>query len=133
MCVRVLCMWYCTVCEQASENHASSLLLLWGTETELRSSSLVASILNHCAILLATSSILNCINLSSHGFPMDILIDRHERQRTNFWLQLKYLLIHNLKPNPLSVVLRNYLRKADRRAIVSVLYTQYPQTGAVLG
>lgn len=82
MCVRVLYMRYCSVCEQASENHAGSLLLLWGTETELRSSSLVAIILNHCAILLATSSILYCINLSYHGFPLDILIDRAQTWET---------------------------------------------------
>lgn len=74
MCVRVLYMWFCTVWEQASENNASSLHLLWGTQ--LRPSSLVAIILNPCTISLATSSILNCINLSYHGFPMDILIDR---------------------------------------------------------
>lgn len=59
---------------------------------------------------------------------------RHERQRTNFWLQLKYLLIYNLKPNPLSVVLRNYIRKADRRANSQcVIHTVSTETGAVLG
>lgn len=73
-----VCVYYiCGIVVYVNRHQRTMLVLSFfcGTETELRSSSLVAIILNHCAILLATSSI-NCINLSYHGFPRDILIDR---------------------------------------------------------